>query len=259
MIFPIVFLRLQPHIGFPWTVRILGFIQLACTLVALPVLFSQPAPKPGPPRSLVHWYAFKQLPFTSYFVSGFLVFMAYLIPVVYIPNYGVSVLGETHSIAYYQLAASNAASLFGRLGAAAVSQKLGAPNVLMFSILSSAVIIFSWICVTTSAGFWVWCVFWGFCSGILISINPVVIAHPVISEGPNVIGTRLGMQWFPTGVGFLIGSPIAGSLLSGVVNTRTAFVHLQIFAGAIMTGGGAFLVLPLLAIFRHDAKAKARS
>jgi hypothetical protein len=120
--------------------------------------------------------------------------MAYLVPLVYISPYSVQVLKQTPATAYYQLAASNAASAFGRIGSAWLSLKVGGPNILVFSLLSSSLLIFAWIGVTSSAGFWVWCCVWGFCSGIIISVNPVVVAHPTISHSPAVLGTRLGMQ-----------------------------------------------------------------
>jgi predicted MFS family arabinose efflux permease len=169
-------------------------VQLFCVLVALPILWKLSLPPAGKARQLIHWHAFKQPPFTAYFISGFLVFMAYLVPLVYISPYSVQVLKQTPATAYYQLAASNAASAFGRIGSAWLSLKVGGPNILVFSLLSSSLLIFAWIGVTSSAGFWVWCCVWGFCSGIIISVNPVVVAHPTISHSPAVLGTRLGMQ-----------------------------------------------------------------
>lgn len=75
------------------------------------------------------------------------------------------------------------------------------------------------------------------------------------------MGTRLGMQWFSTGIGFLIGSPIAGVLLAEapMMDAKRGFLYLQVFGGAIMAGGGLFLLVPLMAIFRHDRQQAATS
>jgi predicted MFS family arabinose efflux permease len=259
VIFPVIFLNLQPITGFPWAIRVIAFVQLFCVLVALPILWQLSLPPAGKARQLIHWHAFKQPAFSSHFVSGFLVFMAYLVPLVYISPYSVQVLKQTSSTAYYQLAVSNATSAFGRIGSAWLSLKVGGPNVLVFSLLSSSLLIFAWIGVESSAGFWVWCTVWGFCSGIIVSVNPVVVAHPTISHSPAVLGTRLGMQWFSTSFGFLIGVPIAGILLQDTADIRIGYERLQIFGGAIMLGGAAFFSVPYWAIHKHNRRSPSQS
>lgn len=256
VVFPIVFIRLQPRIGYPWTVRVLAFLQIACSCVAMPVLLSLPRPpKPAAPRSIIHWYAFKELTFNTYCVANFLVFMAYFVPLFYIPYFAADVLHTNRDFGFYVLAALNGASAFGRLGSALVAQKLGAPNILLFSVVTSTILLFGWTGVNDVGGFVVFAVLFGLVSGILISSNPVNIAHPVISPTPGVIGTRLGMQWFATSLGVLIGAPIAGAI--GADETRKAFVHLAVYSGVVMAVGCAFLLVPLRAIWKYN-KTKAQ-
>lgn len=260
MIIPIVFLRLQPTIGFPWAIRVIGFIQLFCVVVALAILLQLSLPPAGKARQFIHWHAFKQVSFSSYFISGFLIFMSYLVPLVFLSPYSVEVLKQSPETAYYQLAVSNAASAFGRLGSAYVAPKVGPSNTLIFSLTSSCILIFAWIAVQNSAGFWAWCAVWGFCSGVIISINPVVVAHPAISHSPAVLGTRLGMQWFSTSFGLLVGIPIAGALLTTASDIRTSYMYLQIFGGAIMFAALAFFMPPWYAIRKRnheDAKSSS--
>ena len=101
------------------------------------------------------------------------------------------------------------------------------------------------------AGFVVFCVLFGFCSGVLISANPVVAAHHEISPSPSVIGTRIGMQWFASALGVLVGAPIAGVL--GSDGSAGTFHKLQEFSGAIMAVGFLFVLVPVSAIRRHDS------
>ena len=252
MLFPVIFLRLQPRIGFPWTVRVLGFIQLACSLVALPLLFRGKAPpKPKAPRSLIDWNAFKEIPFNAYCVANFLVFMAYFIPLFYVPFFAIQVLRTSTELGLGLLAVVNGASAFGRLGSSFLAPKIGAPKTLPFVVFASSVLLFGWIGVDSLTGFVVFCVLFGFCSGVLISANPVVAAHYVISPSPSVIGTRLGMQWFASALGVLVGAPIAGVL--GSDGSAGAFHKLQEFSGAIMAIGFLFLLVPVSAIWRHDS------
>ena len=225
--------------------------------MALPLLFSgTPKPKPKTPRNLIHWYALKEATFSAYCVANFLMFMAYFVPLFYVPFYAIDVLGTSTELGFGLLAVLNAASAFGRLGSSVLAPKIGAPKMLPFVVFASAVLLFGWIGVYNLAGFVVFCILFGVFSGVLISANPVVTAHPVISPTPSVIGTRLGMQWFATSLGVLVGAPIAGVL--GADGSANAFHKLQGFSGAIMVGGFLFLLVPLTAVWRHDRnKAQA--
>lgn len=251
--FPVVFLRLQPSIGFPWTVRVLGFIQLACSILALPLLFAGvSSPKPKAPRSLIDWTAFRELPFNAYCIANFLMFMAYFIPLFYVPFYAIQALETSEDLGFGLLALVNGASAVGRLGLSVLAPKIGAPKMLPFVVFASSILLLGWIGVDNLAGFVFFCVIFGITSGVLISANPVVVAHPVISPTASVIGTRLGMQWFATSLGVLIGAPIAGAL--GSNGSAAAFNKLQAFSGATMFGGLLFLLIPLSVIWRYDKK-----
>jgi MFS family permease len=71
LVFPSMARELLPSVGFAWTMRAIGFIQLASLVVANSVLKTR-----IPPRrtgSLVDWIAFKELEYTFYAVGSFLV------------------------------------------------------------------------------------------------------------------------------------------------------------------------------------------
>ena len=62
IIFPILFRKLVPQIGFPWTVRIMAFLQLGLACAALAILLNAPIIK-NKPRSLIDVTALKEIPF----------------------------------------------------------------------------------------------------------------------------------------------------------------------------------------------------
>jgi len=170
----------------------------------------------------------------------------------FVPFYAIQRLGTTPQLGFDLLAVLNGASAFGRIGSSLISQKVGASRLLLTAVVTSSVMLFAWIGIHTLADFVVFCVLFGFFSGILISANPVAIAHPVISPTPGVIGTRLGMQWFATSIGVLVGAPIAGAL--GDDGTDKAFRKLEIFSGVTMAAGACFFLVPLIAIYRHEKR-----
>jgi len=241
---------MEPRVGFPWTVRTIGFIQLACSLVALPLLMTGPAPKPSAPRKIIHWYALREFTFSAYGFANFFIFMAYFVPLFYVPYLAARNPGVSTELGFYLLSVLNAASAFGRIGASFICRTLGAPNVLLFSVVASTVLLFGWIGVHSLAGSVIFSILFGLVSGLLISVNPLLIAHPVVSPTLSVVGTRMGMQWFATSLGVLVGAPIAGVLVSSGQDTGP--LYLQAFSGAVMAVGALFLLVPVFAIWRHN-------
>ena len=95
----------------------------------------------------------------------------------------------------------------------------------------------------------------GFSSGVFVSGNPVVAAHPQISS-LAVLGTRLGQLWLCAGVAALVGTPIAGAL----INTATGdFLNAQIFVGCVLAGASFVLLYPVFNLNAYDKKSKAES
>lgn len=66
-VYPVVVRSLLPRIGFAWTVRVLGFINLACLCCAL--AFMRPRLPPRKSGPLIEWQAFREVPY-SCMVSG---------------------------------------------------------------------------------------------------------------------------------------------------------------------------------------------
>ena len=75
-IFPSMVKTLLPSVGFGWTMRAIGFIQLV-TLVTAPV-FIKPRIAPRPSGSIIDWPAFKEAEYTLYAVGSFLVRLHHL-------------------------------------------------------------------------------------------------------------------------------------------------------------------------------------
>ena len=69
LIFPLIAQQLLPRLGFPWTVRIMGFIILFNAILVTLIARVRLAPrKLGP---LIEWRAFRELPYTLYCVGMF--------------------------------------------------------------------------------------------------------------------------------------------------------------------------------------------
>jgi hypothetical protein len=62
-VYPVVVRQLLPQIGFPWTVRVLGFINMACLLMT--IIFMRPRLPPRKSGPLIEWQAFREVPYMS--------------------------------------------------------------------------------------------------------------------------------------------------------------------------------------------------
>ena len=74
LIFPVMARELLPRIGFPWTIRAIGLVQLAS--LAVSNLLSKPRIKPRKAGPLVELAAFKEMEYTFYAMAAFCVSLA---------------------------------------------------------------------------------------------------------------------------------------------------------------------------------------
>ncbi|GKZ39804.1 hypothetical protein AbraIFM66950_001262 [Aspergillus brasiliensis] len=249
-VFPILFIRLQPQIGFPWTARTMAFIQVACSCIAIPLLIATTNPKPSPPRQLIHWHALKELSFDTFAAVNFLFFVSYFVPLFFLPSFAQSVLHTSADLGVYMVSIFNASSSISRIICPLLVSRFGPGKVLCVSMASSAIILFGWTGVHTVAGCVVFSIFLGIFTGSFIAVTPVLMAHPVISPTPSVIGTRMGMQWFAVSLGALIGAPIGGAL-DGHGGSNGA-LGMQLFSAVVMALAAVVLLVPVRAVWRYD-------
>ncbi|KAM0254579.1 hypothetical protein ACHAQJ_006614 [Trichoderma viride] len=189
-------------------------------------------------RKLVDLAAFANAPYAVFTVGLFFVFVG-----LYIPIFDVVVNAQIGSnvgedMSFYILSILNAASAFGRVVPGQLADLYGSLEVITVCTFCSAIFAYGWIGIHTLGGSIGFAIVYGFVSGAVVSIQASVIASLV----PDVryIGTWMGMALFVAGLGILIGSPIAGVLVTTGTNS---FVDPLILSGTfILTGGILFCV-----------------
>jgi MFS family permease len=128
--------------------------------------------------------------------------------------------------AFYLLPILNAGSIFGRILPNFFVDKTGALNMYIPCCLVAGILAFAWIAIRNTAGLVVFSVFYGFISGLYLTL-PALTA---ISLSPHlgVVGVRMGMSFSIAAIGFLIGTPIAGAI------GKRGWVGLQAYTGATL-------------------------
>jgi fucose permease len=248
-----MFRKLQPRIGFGWTVRSLAFVNVGFAILIC-VIIGREKVRGHKARPLLDMAALRDPVYLSLAASLFFLYLAFYVPLFYVVSYARWSLDTGEDFAFYMLAVVNGGSIIGRTVPYLLGQKVKPIYTLLFSSVLGVILLFCWISIDSKAGFVVWCVFWGFVSGVLVTGPTSTIPHPVLSPSMDVIGTRMGMGWAACSIGTIAGSPIAGALANVAAGD---FLKAQIFAGVVMAVGSACLMPPLVAIERHD-KAKAQ-
>lgn len=260
IIYTLTFERLINHMSFGWTVRIMAFIMLATYCLAFPLILYKASNvgdiSSGQARKLFDKSAFRDLPFWTYTTSNFLIFCGYMVPFYYMASYGQLELGMARSAANYAIVYAQAASIAGRLGASFAAARVGVMIPWITCAVSSGIFCIAWIGVKTPGAFVAYAVLYGCFSGALIPLPPSVF--PVVCPDVNVLGARLGMAQGIGSFASLIGSPIAGALIT--VNTNGGqrnYLGLQLFGGLIMMLGGCnLIVLWVLLIRQRELRSK---
>ncbi len=112
IIYPIVFHKLLPKLGFAWTTRVLGFLMLGTLIIPNAVMRVRVLPPQK--RKLLDLKAFL-IPAYSLQVCGFFCgFMGLYMPFFYAQVYALERHITNENLAFYLLAVMNSVSIFGR-------------------------------------------------------------------------------------------------------------------------------------------------
>lgn len=175
----------KPNIGFPWTMRIVGFIMIPFFLFACIVCKSPPkGPAVETPSAEVErsdaaqkkpldWKAeakalFQKPSLRLTCLAMFITYFGMFSPFFYTTSYAVE-KGFSTSLAFYTVSIVNGASFFGRVIPGFVADRLGKFNCCIIASLSAGLVALCWTAVDSMAGLVVWCAAYGFASGVCLT------------------------------------------------------------------------------------------
>ncbi|GIZ38460.1 hypothetical protein CKM354_000187700 [Cercospora kikuchii] len=231
VVYPIVFYRLQPAIGFAWTTRVLGFLELATLGVSCAVLRIRVLPAGR--RKFLDLAAWKEVPFTFFVLGTFIGFLGLYTPFFYIQSYALA-LGTSPDLAFYLLAILNAASTFGRVLPNLLADRIGPFNVIIPCTFMTGILCLCLVATDSFGSVAAISALYGFFSGTFVSLPATIYVHITANRG--LIGTRMGMGFSVTSIGILVGTPISGAILGA-----SGYNEIWIYGG-IMTIVAAALI-----------------
>lgn len=269
VIFPATVQYLTPKVGFPWAVRCAAFIALVNSVAACLMLRPYLPPRKAGPW--VEWTAFRELPYMLFALGSFLNFYAIYTGLFFVSqrthstcmrgcvthsiqinSFARNVIGFSTTDSVSLLLITNALGIPTRpVAGYLASNHFGPINTYSVATFFVGVGFFSWIGVTTRAGMYVFCVFWG----IVIAANQGVFVGALASltKDPRKMGTRFGMIETLSSFATVAGPPTAGALID-----RAGGSHLsaQIWAGVFMTAGATIFMSSRIAATGWKWRAK---
>ncbi|CZR57866.1 related to monocarboxylate transporter 4 [Phialocephala subalpina] len=236
MVFPAMVQQLLPRIGFAWTMRSLGFIQLGCLLVCN--IGIRPRIAPRKTGALVDWKSFKELPYVLFAAGMFFNFWGVYFAFYYIGSFARSIIDLPYTESINLLIVLNGVGVLGRIIPNFLADRFFGPmNSIIPVILISSALCFCWIAVDSRGGLYAWAVVYGLMGAAIQSLFPATLSS--LTQDPRMQGTRMGMVFSIVSFAVLTGPPIAGQLIQ---RKGGSYTYAQIFAGVDLIIGCCFLL-----------------
>ncbi|KZL69282.1 MFS monocarboxylate transporter [Colletotrichum tofieldiae] len=257
VIFTIIAREMIDTIGYQWTLRTMGFLILANSIIIFLIARPKKATRTGGP--LLELSAFTELPYLLFTVGMFLALLGVYFAYYYVrtwkipygslvrqqlthcqvPNFGRDKLNLTQDEALTVLIVMSAVGIIGRLIPPYFADKSIKPlRTLVISLLLSSLNIFAWIAVSSTAGLYVWVVAYSFTANAVQTLFTASMGE--VTSDMSKLGVRIGMVFTVVSFACLVGNPIGGALVN---NNGGVYTYAQIFAGTSMLVGGLLVAL----------------
>jgi MFS family permease len=200
ILFPIILRTMIDHVSFGWTMRTSAFLVLVLGIVASLTISSRIPPTPKKASFQDIKATFKDSVWCLVVASGATSFSALWVVFTFIVTTAIS-RGVDASWSFYLVPILNGASVLGRIIPGILADRVtGAINMFLLVNISTLLILTClWIPVSGQAGMIVFSILFGFTSGALNALSPVIIAQ--ISDVKS-IGLRTGLCYSFTGLGW---------------------------------------------------------
>lgn len=213
IVYPLTLQALFPRIGFAWSTRVIGLINLILLIVANLFIKSRLPPRKATKESILpDFRIFRDPVFALTTMGVFFVEWGLFVPLTYLTSYALS-SGVSASFSYQIIAVLNTGSCFGRYFPGLISDRIGRFNAMVITVF---------LCLASTLGLWlpangrvamiiVYAIFFGFASGSGISLTPVCVGQLCKVEN---YGRYYATCYTLVSFGSLTGIPIAGQLVT---------------------------------------------
>lgn len=217
VVIPLVLRAALPKYGYAWSVRILGFVFVAC-LVAANFLV-RPRLKPSPDAKKVDIFSlelFGRADFSFLTVSVFGIEVVLFGALGILPTYASLGTDYPPATGYYLIAVMNGVSCLGRIIPGFISDIVGRFNVLgVMMVMTLVFMLVVWLPFghTSLIALYVFAALFGFGTGAWMAMTPACVSQ---LSGPHHFGRYFGTLYFVASLATLVCIPISGALVQKV-------------------------------------------
>ncbi|OAA59771.1 major facilitator superfamily transporter monocarboxylate [Niveomyces insectorum RCEF 264] len=247
LVYPSLFRQLLPQIGFPWAMRVSGFIQLATLLVVNALL--RPRLPPRRTGRIVEWSAFREPQYAFYSAGTFTCFLSLYVAFFYVASYSRDIIGLSYSDSLNLLLVINGVGSVGRLVPNYFADRVGVLNMFVLFGVYCGIGGLAWIAVRSTAAMYVWSVFYGLAAGAVQSLFPAGLTS--LTKDLSKTGVRMGMVFTINSIATLIGPPIAGALIAA---EGGSYLGAQLFTGMCLLAGSCFVACSRYALAKKTGE-----
>ncbi|KAI8723000.1 hypothetical protein NCS52_00154600 [Fusarium sp. LHS14.1] len=238
LIFPSMARQLLSRIGFGWTVRAMGLVQLVTLCLANFLLRPRVPPKRS--GSVVDLASFKEKPYACFAAGAFLTFWGLYFAYYYLASCAVSQLNPPFSYtdSLNLLLVVNGVGMIGRSIPNAIAHRFGCISVLIPVTLTAGICMLAWPAVSTAGGLYAWASIYGIAAGAFQSLFPPALSD--LTTDVQKTGVRMGMVFTLNSIATLTGPPIAGTIIR---KSGGHYLGAQVFAGVSLLLGGLLIMV----------------
>ncbi|KAI9299734.1 major facilitator superfamily domain-containing protein [Cunninghamella echinulata] len=247
LVIPFIMTAINERLGPGWTYRILGFICLACDLIA--VIFVKPRiPQQRQKKKLsdiIQLSVLKDVNFLIFCIGSMVALFGYFIPYFFLPSYA-SYKGLSDDQGGHLVAVSSACNFIGRLIAGICADRIGKVNTnIIFTLIGGLSTFLIWTFAETYGTLMAYAAIFGiFCGSYFALLSPIT-------------AQLLGFERFPTGLSIMLISnvisvfgPNIASAIENNVNSPPYFSY-KMFSGTAYVLGALILFILKIRLDRN--------
>ena len=210
IIYPVIVQQLLPKVGFPWIVRVLGFVMLAISIIALAFTKTRLPPRRSGP--MVEWAAFKELPYTLSTIGMFLNSWSLYFAFYYVGSFGRNIIGITESASINNILILKGVGLFGRIIPNYLADRFFGPlNTLIPFAFVCDLLLYCWAAIISPHGLIGFAIVYGLFAAGIQGLFPATVSS--LTMDLSKAGVRMGMVFCAVSFAALSGPPLAGALI----------------------------------------------
>ncbi|KAH9875833.1 hypothetical protein IAQ61_003298 [Plenodomus lingam] len=229
IVFPIISRELSPTLGYPWTIRIMGFVMLFNAIIIM--LLARPRQFNRTKGPLVDPRAFKDPVYSLFSVGIFFTLWGVYIAYFYV------MIGISESSSLTLLIILNAVGIPGRIIPAFLADAyFGAFNVLIPFVGAGATMLYAWAGIHEPGAYYAFVTLYGICANAVQTLFPSTLS--LLTTDLSKMASRVGMVFAVGSIACLTGPPLAGRLID---IGNGSYLYAQVFGGSSMAVGCMFL------------------